>query len=378
MGRARRARRRDGVGAPLHARPAPRRARGDDPRRERPRLRREARADRRRPPRALGRAHDPHRARVDHEGAEVTESQTVVFLVNPASANGSTGKRWPELKRRAEELGLEGRSIFSTAPGQLGGLAAEAVRDGATLLVVVGGDGTVHEVVDGLMKAGVGTQVELAVLPRGTGKDFVRSMRIPGGFDAAIEVAKTGRSRTIDVGRARYVDGTGAPGEAYFANFAGAGISGAIAARANRTTKALGGKLSFLYATVLTFIRWKPARMSLTIDGEVRDVLLLEALAMNGDYTAGGMWMAPQAAPDDGGFDIVLIGDFSKLEFIRTFPKIYKGRHVSHRKIEVIRAKELRVEAQQPLPIVLDGEAPGTTAVRFELVPAALRVRVPS
>jgi YegS/Rv2252/BmrU family lipid kinase len=307
----------------------------------------------------------------------VTES-TTVFLVNPASANGSTGKKWPELERRAQELGLTGRSVFSTAPGQLGGLAAEAVREGATLLVVVGGDGTVHEVVDGLMKAGLGTRVELAILPRGTGKDFVRSMRIPGRFDAAIEVAKTGRARTIDVGRARYVDGAAAPGEAYFANFAGAGISGAIAARANRTTKAFGGKLSFIYATVLTFLRWKPARMSLTIDGEVRDVLLLEALAMNGDYTAGGMWMAPEAAPDDGGFDVVLIGDFSKLEFIRTFPKIYKGRHVSHRKIEVIRAKELRVEAALPLPIVLDGEAPGTTAVRFELVPAALRVRVPS
>ena len=307
----------------------------------------------------------------------MTES-TTVFLVNPASANGSTGKKWPELERRAQELGLTGRSVFSTAPGQLGGLAADAVREGATLLVVVGGDGTVHEVVDGLMKAGLGTRVELAVLPRGTGKDFVRSMRIPGGFDAAIEVAKTGRARTIDVGRARYVDGAAAPGEAYFANFAGAGISGAIAARANRTTKAFGGKLSFIYATVLTFLRWKPARMSLTIDGEVRDVLLLEALAMNGDYTAGGMWMAPEAAPDDGGFDVVLIGDFSKLEFIRTFPKIYKGRHVSHRKIEVIRAKELRVEAALPLPIVLDGEAPGTTAVRFELVPAALRVRVPS
>jgi YegS/Rv2252/BmrU family lipid kinase len=298
--------------------------------------------------------------------------------VNPASANGSTGRRWPKLEKRAAELGLPGRSVLSTAAGQLGGLAAEAVRDGAGLLVVVGGDGTVHEVVDGLMKAGVGAQVELAVLPRGTGKDFVRSMRIPGRFDAAVEVAKSGASRTIDVGRARFVATDGSDGEAYFANFAGAGISGAIAARANRTTKAFGGKLSFLYATVMTFVRWKPARMSVTIDGELRDGLLLEALAMNGDYTAGGMWMAPDAAPDDGELDVVLIGDFSKLEFVRTFPKLYKGRHVSHRKVDVIRAKELRVEAALPLPIVLDGEAPGTTAVRFELVPAALRIRVPA
>jgi YegS/Rv2252/BmrU family lipid kinase len=301
-----------------------------------------------------------------------------VFLVNPASANGSTGKKWPQLEKRAAELGLAGRSVHSQAAGELGGLAAEAVRAGAKLLVVVGGDGTVQEVVDGLMKAGLGSQVELAVLPRGTGKDFVRSLRIPGKLDEAIEVARTGRLRDVDVGRATYVAADGSPGEAYFANFAGAGISGAIAKRANATTKAFGGKLSFVWATVAVFLRWKPARMSVTIDGEVRDAVLLEALAMNGDYTAGGMWMAPEAAPDDGAFDVVLIGDFTKLEFIRTFPKLYKGRHVSHRKVDVIRARELRVEAAVPLPIVLDGEAPGTTAVRFEVVPAALRLRVPA
>jgi diacylglycerol kinase family enzyme len=184
--------------------------------------------------------------------------------------------------------------------------------------------------------------------------------------------------RDVDVGRATYVAMDGSPGEAYFANFAGAGISGAIAKRANATTKAFGGKLSFLWATVAVFLRWKPTRMTVTIDGELRDALLLEALAMNGDYTAGGMWMAPEAAPDDGEFDVVLIGDFSKLEFVRTFPKLYKGRHVSHRKVDVIRARELRVEAAGPLPIVLDGEAPGTTAVCFEVVPSALRLRVPA
>jgi diacylglycerol kinase (ATP) len=98
---------------------------------------------------------------------------------------------------------------------------------------------------------------------------------------------------------------------------------------------------------------------------------------MNGDYTAGGMWAAPEAAPDDGRFDVVLIGDFSKREFATTFPKIYRGRHVSHAKIEIVRARELRVDAPSPLPIVLDGEQPGTTPVRFEVVPSALRVRVP-
>ncbi len=243
--------------------------------------------------------------------------------------------------------------------------------------MVVGGDGTVHEVVDGLMRAGPGDEVELAVLPLGTGKDFARSLRIPGRFDAALEVARAGALRTIDVGRATYATADG-EGTAYFANFAGAGISGAIARRANRTTKALGGKLSFLWATIAVFSRWPPAEMTLRIDGDTRRMRLLEALAMNGDYTAGGMWVAPSAAPDDGSFDVVLIGDFSKREFVTTFPKIYRGRHVSHPKVEIIRAKELHVDADSPLPIVLDGEQPGTTPVRFDIVPSALRIRVPA
>jgi diacylglycerol kinase (ATP) len=301
---------------------------------------------------------------------------TTVFLVNPASANGSTRRRWPELARKAAAAGLDGDALFSERPGHLGELAREAVLGGAARLVVVGGDGTVHEVVDGLLKADLGGHVELSVIPFGTGKDFVRSLRIPDRLDDALQVARTGDVRTIDVGRATYT-AEGGQAVAYFANFAGAGISGAIAERANRTTKALGGKVSFFWATIAVFSRWPPADMTIEIDGEPRRARLLEALAMNGDYTAGGMWVAPEAAPDDGRFDVVLIGDFTKPEFAKTFPKIYRGRHVGHAKVEIVRARELRVDAPSPLPIVLDGEQPGTTPVRFELVPGALRVRVP-
>ncbi len=299
-----------------------------------------------------------------------------VFLVNPASDNGSTGRRWPDIARRAGEAGLRGDALISEYPGHLAELAGEAVRNGATELVVVGGDGTVHEVADGLLRAGLGSSVELAILPLGTGRDFAHSLRIPRRLGAAIEVARAGRIRTIDAGRATYTTDEG-EAAAFFANFAGAGISGAIARRANQTTKALGGRLSFLWATIAVFSRWQPADMTIEIDGERRDARLLEALAMNGDYTAGGMWVAPEAAPDDGGFDVVLIGDFSKAEFVTTFPKIYRGTHVSHPKVEIVRARVLRVNASSPLPIVLDGEQPGTTPVRFELVPQALRLRVP-
>jgi diacylglycerol kinase (ATP) len=238
----------------------------------------------------------------------------------------------------------------------------------------VGGDGTVHEVVNGALGA---EHVELAVLPRGTGKDFVRSLRIPSDLRAALDVARDGRPRAIDAGRATYRSWEGAEATAYFANFAGAGISGAIARRANDTSKALGGKASFLVATVAVFAKWKSAEMTVRIDAERRSGDMFEVLVMNGDYAAGGMWVTPDAEPDDGKLDVLLIGDVTKADFVRTFPKIYRGKHLSHPKIDVVRGRAVGVETLPAVPVVLDGEQPGTTPARFELIPQALRVRVP-
>jgi YegS/Rv2252/BmrU family lipid kinase len=229
-----------------------------------------------------------------------------------------------------------------------------------------------------LLASGRGADVELAVLPRGTGKDFVRSLRIPGDLAAAIAVARDGRARTIDAGRASFVAWDGRSAEAYFANFAGAGISGAIARRANTSSKAAGGRLSFFAATVAVFVGWKSAPVTADVDGTRRSGDMFEVLAMNGDYAGGGMWVTPEASPDDGELDVLLIGDVTKADFLRTFPKIYRGKHLSHAKIEVLRGRAVDISAEVPLPIVLDGEQPGTTPAHFEILPGALRVRAPA
>ena len=298
-----------------------------------------------------------------------------LFLVNPASDNGATGKRWPELERRAAGLGLTGRTAVSEAPGHLTTLAAEAVEAGESLLIVVGGDGTVYEVVNGVLEAGA-SAVELAILPHGTGRDFARSLGLPKRFDEAVEVARSGRARTIDAGRARFTR-DGEASTAWFANFAGAGISGAIARRANDSSKVLGGRVSFLVSTVLVFAGWKSAAVEAAVDGARRSGPMFEIVAMNGPYAAGGMRIAPDATPDDGCLDCVFFGDVTKLDFVTTFPKIYSGRHLSHPKIELVRGQRVTIDADPPLPVVLDGEQPGTTPAEFELVPRALRVRVP-
>ena len=273
-----------------------------------------------------------------------------VFLVNPASANGSTGRRWPVLARQAADLGLRGDALLSEHPGHVSELAAEAVRTGATQLVVVGGDGTVHEAVNGLLGAG-GGDVELAVLSRGTGTDFARSLGLPRKFEEGVRVALNGRVRAIDAGRATFHHG-----QAWFANFAGAGISGAIAK---------------------VFARWKSAAVEAIVGAETRSGQMLEIVAMNGPYAAGGMRLAPEASLDDGLLDCVLFGDITKVDFMTTFPKIYSGKYLAHPKIELVRGSTISVESDPPLPVVLDGEQPGTTPARFEIVPRALRVRVP-
>jgi diacylglycerol kinase (ATP) len=296
-----------------------------------------------------------------------------VFLVNPASANGKTGKQWPEIARAAHEAGLRGEAIFSEQPGQLGDLAREAVDEGATLLVVVGGDGTVHEVVQGV----AGREgVELALIPRGTGWDFARTHGITKDLDAALRTARDGAARPFDLGRASYaVDGV--QESAWFANMASVGMSGAVAAKANSTTKALGAKTSYLMALGIVFARWKNVSLRVRVDAEQRDALMEDAIVAVGRYLAGGMMITPDAEPDDGLFDVLLIGDLTKAEMVRVMPKVFRGTHLPHPKGEVLRGAAVEIQADEPLPVQLDGEQPGTTPVRFEIVPAAIRLRVP-
>jgi diacylglycerol kinase (ATP) len=243
------------------------------------------------------------------------------------------------------------------------------------VVVAVGGDGTVNEVAAGIVG---NSGVELAVIPRGTGVDFVRTYGIPRKLDGAVEVALHGRTREIDAGRVGYRAWSGEAGEAWFFNAAGVGMSGAVAKRTNESTKALGGKVSYLWSTLAVFARWRNTEVRVSVDGEIRGGRMNEIVVANGRYLGGGMMLCPEASPDDGLFDVLVIGDLTKRDLIRTMPKIYRGTHLPHPKAELLRGRTVSVDADEPLPLQLDGEQPGTTPVRFELVPRALRLRVPA
>jgi diacylglycerol kinase (ATP) len=300
----------------------------------------------------------------------------VVFVVNPASANGSTGRRWPEIAHRAAELGLAGESLLSERPGHATELARRAAEEGARLVVAVGGDGTVNEVANGLLAVG-GERPDLAVIARGTGTDFVRHFRIPTRLEEAVRVARAGTTRTIDAGRIGYRSWGGEDEHAYFVNSASAGMSGAVAQRANSSSKALGGKASFLYATLAVFARWHASEMEVEVDEKRRSGLLYDAIVSNCRYLGGGMAMTPDAEPDDGLLDVLLIGDITRRDLALTLPKVYRGTHLPHPKAEALRGKRVVVTSAMPLPVELDGEQPGTTPATFEVVPAAVRLRTP-
>jgi YegS/Rv2252/BmrU family lipid kinase len=256
--------------------------------------------------------------------------------------------------------------VLSEFPGHLAEAANEN-RD--SLLVVVGGDGTVNEVVNGL----AGAEAELAVLPSGTGQDFGRSHGIPAGFDDAVRIVLKGETRAIDLGKVECDGGT----SRFFANVGSAGMSGAVARRANSMSKALGGRVTFYYALTREFLGWQNTHVEVELaDGVRREGRLHDVIVANGRWHGGGMQLAPEARQDDGLFDVVLIGDITKLDFATTSPKLYSGAYLSHPKVELLRSSTVSITAAEPLPLEVDGEPIGTTPARFEIVPAALRLRV--
>src|SRR4051794_10001803 len=239
-------------------------------------------------------------------------------------------------------------------------LARGAAGEGK-LLVAVGGDGTVNEVVNGA----AGSGAELAVLPSGTGQDFGRTYGIPSKFDDAVRAVLAGSPRTVDAARVHYRTWSGEDADRWFANVGSVGMSAAVAQRANSMSKALGGRATFFYALVRVFFEWQNTEVTVTLDDGERNGRMHDVILANGRWHGGAMKLAPDAEPDDGLFDVVLIGDVNKRDFVTTAPKLYKGTHVDHPKVEVVRSGTVVVDAPQHLPIEVEGEQIGTTPARF-------------
>jgi len=301
----------------------------------------------------------------------VTDGQTV-FLVNPASANGATAKRWPALERQARDFGLEPEVAHSTGPGGLAELARQAADDGAALAVAVGGDGTVHEVVNGMVKDGgpVAADAVLGVVAAGSGSDFVRSFGPPD--DAAQAAARLAgdKVRTIDVGTVTCADGE----TRCFVNIAEVGLGAAVVAKAANLGRFLGGA-RYAAGFWLTLPRFRPATVRLDASGQYHAWRAFNVVVANCRFYGGGMQISPNSDPGDCLLDILVMTG-PKSDSFTTLPKVYKGAHLPHRNIAELRAAQLSIEAEPDLPVEADGEVLGVTPASFGIIPGAIRLKV--
>jgi len=298
-----------------------------------------------------------------------------LVIVNPASAAGRTERTLPRLEAQLRAAVGAYELAWTKGPRDAERLAREAVRAGVERLIVAGGDGTAAEVVSGLLGAALGSYAEVAFLPLGTGADFHRTLDIPRDPAAAIAALASGKGRRIDVGCVRYTDAAGAEQRSHFLNVASAGLSGVVT-RHVRGSKALGARLSFLLGTLAGLVRFQPPSMCLRVDGvEVFSGAVAVAAVANGRYFGGGMHVAPQARPDDGLLDLVIIPALPKAVLVTRLPRLYSGTHLAVPGVTLHRGRSVELEPLgAPALGEIDGEPLAQLPMRVEVVPGALQV----
>ncbi|OGO44118.1 MAG: hypothetical protein A2Z05_00410 [Chloroflexi bacterium RBG_16_60_22] len=296
-------------------------------------------------------------------------------IVNPTAGAGRTGREWPRIKALFKGSGLRFEHDLTEAPGHAIELATAAARNGYDMVISVGGDGTINEVVNGLYKSGGIGEATLGIISTGTGGDYVRTVGIPRGCEEACRKLLQPRRVTVDLGMVEYAS-NGRTVERLFVNFAGMGFDAEIVRRTTQQFKALGGLPSYLLGLLATLVSYRNRDVSITIDGEVVDERVCTVIMNNGRYGGGGMLTAPDARVDDGYFDVLIIGDLSKPDLLWSLPRIYRGTHLTHPKVKLRKAREIEVRSAQPLHLQADGELLGQIPARFRVLLAILNVVV--
>lgn len=314
----------------------------------------------------------------------MSASYRALVVANPQSANGALGRRWSSLRQTIEGSFGPFEHAFTTRAGDASVIARRAAAEqGYEMVVAMGGDGTIGEVVDGLFtdQGAVAPDVVLGVLPYGTGGDFRKTIRASKKLAEGAAGLRGRAVRTIDVGRLHYIDNEGERRVRHFVNIASFGIGGVVDQLVNTTTKVLGGKVSFGLATVRAMRRFRPQRARLRLDGgEPQEVTLHNIAVANGQFFGGGMWIAPQAELDDGRFDVVTLGPLTMWDILFRMGRVYKGTHLDLPQVRFARAARVEAEPVDPDEAILldvDGEAPGRLPATFQLLPRALKLKWP-
>ena len=288
----------------------------------------------------------------------------LVLIVNPSAGGGRAAQTLPEIRAALDRRGLAHRIALTDGLEHARSLA-RAAADAGEVAVAVGGDGLVGAVASALR----GTAGVLGVLPGGRGNDFARALGIDRDVSAACDVLANGVISSLDLGEA---------GGCTFIGIASCGFD-SVANRIANETRLVRGNLVYAYGALRALMSWEPATFTIELDGgPVRTVTGYTVAAANSGAYGGGMWMAPDAALDDGLLDLVLVEHGPRLRFLRLLPTVFKGEHVKQPSVHVMRAAEVRISADRPFTMYADGDPIAELPVTVRALPKAIRVIAPS
>jgi len=309
-----------------------------------------------------------------------------LVIINPESASGTTQKAWPKLASDLRNHFGSFSTKLTNGPGEGVRLAREAAHKGVEFIIACGGDGTISEVANGILESA--KDVELGVLPSGTGGDFRRSLEIPAQSRDAARILRTGHTRRLDVGRVTYVKRDGTVAARFFLGVASCGMSTRVIERVKAggpdwlpgyTPKWLSGRVSFGASMLQTAVKTHTTRIVVQLDeAHERHLAVVTLCVANARYFGGGMKIAPDARLTDGKFDVVSVGDLSALKIMTSSPRVYLGSHLSMPEVSHTLARKIQLraaDAGEDINLEIDGELPGRLPATFQVIPAALRVR---
>ena len=285
-----------------------------------------------------------------------------LFIVNPIAGKGKAKKTIPIIKEIMESnnRNYQIKVTKKAGDGQL--FAREAsIENIFTTIVSVGGDGTLHEIVNGMIG---GTQ-KLGIIPAGTGNDFSRSLDIPFDVEDAIKTLVNGKVISIDLGRLE---------DRYFINFSSIGLDALIAEEANKIKRYFSSTYSYIMGVVKALGKFRGIKVELIIDDKKYNGEIMLVAVCNGAYYGGGMNIAPCAEVSDGQFDICVVKKMPKLKLLFLFPTIFKGKHIKYDEVELYRGKSVQIFSGEKIYMSADGEAIYSGTTKFEIMHNKLKV----
>jgi YegS/Rv2252/BmrU family lipid kinase len=310
---------------------------------------------------------------------------TAFVVVNPRSGGGRTKREWRSIERALGEAFPLMSVAVTRRRGEAKTLVREALLEGHSEIIAVGGDGTINEAVNGFFddNGPIAPDAVFGFVTSGSGGDFRKSFGIAPGAQAAIARLKTVTPRKVDVGRLSCITRHGEPMVRYFINIASFGMSGMIVDSVNRAriAKLFGGSFAFAFHSLMGMLRYGERTVRIRIDGNFDEIANISTVAVaNGQFFGGGMKVAPNAKPDDGTFDVVIMGGIPRHRAAADMKLIYSGAHLNNPAVRVVRGQKIVAvpvaeTRGKPVLIEVDGENAGRLPATFEILPRALNLR---